>query len=332
MLFKLEKETSNEAQSLDEKDLEVVDMGLLPSSISSSSSESFEEATDETSTTAVSTAATSASIKESDHSSDITSPEEINATPAMKLVFLLEEKLPEIFTKQKTDDFIVTFCYSNSKSARKSLIQHMCKIPRGRSELIPNYARVIASLNKIFGDVGDPIVDSLFKDFYGMYKTKSQMHLESKLKNIRYIGELIKFKVAPPITAFKIFKLLFSDFTGHNVEILSTLIETCGRYLYLYPFTSERMQEVLDTMNRLKKAKFLDMRHQTLIESAYFSVIPPEPRAKRVKKALTTVQKYIHYLIKSKLDKSCVGMQNIFIQYHLCNNNNNNNNNNFKYV
>ena len=305
---------------------------------SSSSSESLEEATDETTSStgsaSASASASAASLKESGQSADITSSEETHATPAMKLVFLLEEKLPEIFTKQKTDDFIVTFCYSNSKSARKSLIQHMCKIPRGRSELIPNYARVIASLNKIFGDVGDPIVDSLFKDFYGMYKTKSQMHLESKLKNIRYIGELIKFKVAPPITAFKIFKLLFSDFTGHNVEILSTLIETCGRYLYLYPFTSERMQEVLDTMNRLKKAKFLDLRHQTLIESAYFSVIPPEPRAKRVKKALTSVQKYIHYLIKSKLDKSCVGMQNIFIRYDLYNKNPIpiNNNNNFKYV
>jgi len=224
-------------------------------------------------------------------------------TPARKLLFLLEEKLPDVVTKQKADDFCVTFCYSNSKAARKKLIQSMVKIPRGRIELIPNYGRIIACLNKIFGDIGGPVVDSVFSDFYGMFKARSLQHLESKIRNIRYIGELVKFKVAAPIVAFRIFKYLYTDFTNHNIELLAVLLETCGRYLYLLPYTHGRMQEILETVERLRKAKHVDLKHQTLLESAYFTVIPPEPRTRRTKTPLTTVQQYIHYLIKTKLSR-----------------------------
>lgn len=193
-------------------------------------------------------------------------------TPARKLLILLEEKLPEVFTKQKADDFCVTFCYSNSKAARKKLLLHMSKIPRNRLELIPNYSRIIAALNKLFGDVGPPLVDSLFKDFYGMYKAKSQQHLESKIKNIRYLGELVKFKVAAPIVALKMFKLLLAEFTGHNIELFSVLMETCGRYLYLMAHTFEKMNEVIDTMVRFRRSRHFDLKQQTLLDSAFFSV------------------------------------------------------------
>jgi len=249
---------------------------------------------------------------------DASETEGSEETPARKLLILFEEKLPEIVTKQKADDFCVSFCYSNSKGARKKLVQNMVKIPRSRAELIPNFARVIASLNRIFGDIGSPIVDSLFKDFYGMYKAKSQQHLESKVKNIRYIGEMIKFKVAAPIIAFKVFKLLLCDLSNHNIELLGVLIETCGRYLYLLPHTHDKMDEVIETMVRLRKSKHMDLRQQTILDAAYFTVRPPEPRARTAKAPLTTVQKYIHFLIKTKLDKDSVGNLSLFAYSCVC--------------
>ena len=38
-----------------------------------------------------------------------------------KLTELLEEKLPDIVTKQKADDFSTSFCYVNSRASRKKL-------------------------------------------------------------------------------------------------------------------------------------------------------------------------------------------------------------------
>lgn len=54
---------------------------------------------------------------------------------------LLQEKLPECTTKQKADEFCVSFCYLNSKGARKRLVAALLKIPRSRSELTATYAR-----------------------------------------------------------------------------------------------------------------------------------------------------------------------------------------------
>lgn len=54
-----------------------------------------------------------------------------------KLTLLLEEKLPECYTKAKADEFCVAFCYNNNKSARKRLVDAMLGLPRNRMELVP---------------------------------------------------------------------------------------------------------------------------------------------------------------------------------------------------
>jgi regulator of nonsense transcripts 2 len=217
-----------------------------------------------------------------------------------KVLVLLQEKLPDCVTKQKADEFAIAYCYINTKNARKRLIEALFKVPRTRFELIPNYARVVASLSRLYPEIGQSVVKSLFGEFYGIMKAKTVNFLDNKIKNIRYIGELVKFGVAPPIQFFTICTLLFKDFTNHNVDVFAALLETCGRYLFLLPHTHERVAIVVENMLRLRRAKNLDLRRQTLLESAYFTVMPPD-RATRVKKELTTIQKYIVYLFTKKL-------------------------------
>lgn len=64
------------------------------------------------------------------------------------------------------------------------------------------------------------------------------------------------------------------------------------------------MVEVLDTMLRMRRAKNLDLRQQTLLESAYFAVKPPDRdrAADRAKKQLSVVQQYVRFLVTEKLD------------------------------
>jgi regulator of nonsense transcripts 2 len=227
---------------------------------------------------------------------------ELEDTPQVRVAALLEEKLPDVTTKQKANEFCVSFCYLNSKVARKKLVAALLKINRNRYELFGTYSRIVASLNRLFPlDIAPPILEDLQRHFFGSFKAKSQFYIESKIKTVRFVGELVKFKVAPPITAFRMMKLLLSDMTRHNVELLTSMLETCGRYLYLLPATQERMQETLQTMLRLRSAKNLDLHQQAMIEAAYFTVKPPE-RVARVKKELTTLQKYIRYLLSTRLD------------------------------
>ena len=102
-----------------------------------------------------------------------------------------------------------------------------------------------------------------------------------------------------------IFKVMMIDFSIHNVELTAALMETCGRYLYLLPYTHQRMVEILETTARLRRAKNIDLRLQTVLEAAYFAVKPPE-RVARVCKVLTDVQKYIRFLLWEKLNTATV--------------------------
>ncbi len=154
------------------------------------------------------------------------------------------------------------------------------------------------------------MLDALRKEFHGIIRARNQLYVENKIKNVRYQGELIKFGVAPPIVALRMFKALLADFTMHNVDLLAALLETCGRYLYLLPHTHEKMTAVLDTMLRLRRAKNLDLRQQTLLETAYFAVKPPE-RVARERKQLSVVQQYARHLVQVKLDAPNANVEDV---------------------
>ena len=55
----------------------------------------------------------------------------------------MQDKLLECINKQKADEFCVSFCYLNSKAARKKLVAALMKLPRARSELASSYARLV---------------------------------------------------------------------------------------------------------------------------------------------------------------------------------------------
>lgn len=222
-----------------------------------------------------------------------------------KLVTLLTEKLPECVTRQKCDDFCASFCYCNGKKARKHLVSALLDVPRNRLELIPNYARITASLSRLYSDLSGPIVESLMRQFYGILRSKNQQNIQGKLKNMKFIGELVKFKVAPPVTALKCFNRLLMDFVHHSIEMCSSLMETCGRYLYLMEVTGPHMEQILDSVMRLRRAKNIDVRHQMVLESAYYAVKPPDRKVKQ-KKQYTMIQSYTRDLILKRLNSDTV--------------------------
>lgn len=216
-----------------------------------------------------------------------------------------EEKLMECSNKQKADEFSISFCFrGKSKDARNKLVGALLRIPWNRVELTATYARIIATISRIWPDIVEPILTALRGEFHGIFKTKRQYHPESKIKNVRYIAELVKFGVAPPIFALKICQKLLDDFTNMNVEMLAAILESCGRYLYLLPPTHERMEHVVETMLRLRRVKNLDVKQQNLLENAYFCVKPPDRGGKEELVSLSQAQSYSRFLIHSVLDKA----------------------------
>lgn len=178
-------------------------------------------------------------------------------TPHYKLMVLLEQELPECNRIDKVNELAEKFCtnHGTSKSSRKRMQQSLFSIPRSRLDLIPYYSRLAAIFDRVFPDIADPLVTELEKQFHGLARFKKQQSLENRLRNARYIGELTKFRVAPPIIVLRGIRRCLDDFSGYNVDVACCLLETCGRYLHRTRHTFGKLSQLMDTMKRLRKAK-----------------------------------------------------------------------------
>jgi len=182
--------------------------------------------------------------------------EEGKDAPRYKLVALLEEELPECHRREQIDELTERFCtnHGSSKNSRKRLSRSLFLVPRNRFDLLPFYSRMAATIDRVWPDVASPLVTELEQQFHGQAKFKKQ-NLDARLKTARYIGELTKFRVAPPIVFLRCLRRCIDDFTGSNVDVACCLLESSGRFLYRLKHTSGKISQLMDTMTRLSKAK-----------------------------------------------------------------------------
>lgn len=140
----------------------------------------------------------------------------------------------------------VEFCYLNSKATRKKLVRALFGVPRTSLELLPYYSRMVATLATCMRDIPTMLLNMLEEEFNFLINKKvflhiiscqniltgleylifslslsyvefrlfccpllsqDQINIETKIKNIRFIGELCKFKIAPPGVVFTCFKV-----------------------------------------------------------------------------------------------------------------------------
>lgn len=233
-----------------------------------------------------------------------TEKEKLKGVEGTNLEGLLQ-RLPGCVSRDLIDQLTVEFCYLNSKSNRKKLVRALFNVPRTSLELLPYYSRMVATLSTCMKDVSSMLIQMLEEEFNFLINKKDQMNIETKIRNIRFIGELCKFKIAPAGLVFSSLKACLDDFTHHNIDVACNLLETCGRFLYRSPETTVRMANMLEILMRLKNVKNLDPRHSTLVENAYYLCKPPE-RSARVAKVRPPLHQYIRKLLFLDLDKSSI--------------------------
>lgn len=134
-----------------------------------------------------------------------------------------------------------------------------------RLDLLPFYARFVAILYPALPEVGNELCQMLRQDFKYHVKKKDQINIESKIKVVRFIGELVKFKLYSKIEALYCLKVLLHDFSHHHIEMACNLLEVCGRFLYCSPDSHQRTKVYLEQMMRKKTVMTLDSRYVTQI-------------------------------------------------------------------
>ncbi|KAI8900244.1 armadillo-type protein [Globomyces pollinis-pini] len=207
--------------------------------------------------------------------------------------------------REAIDSLAVEFAFVNNKGTRKQLIQALLGVSRQRLDLLPYYSRLIATLNPYFPDVGSTVVAELERSFHYHQKKKEQVFIEEKLKNIRFIGELTKFKVTPSHIVFHCLKVLLEDFNFHNVEITCSLLETCGRFLYFNPETNVRTANFLDILLRKKTVLNMDPKYAFMIDNAVYECNPPETSG-MVQKHREPIELFLRKLVYKDLSRSTI--------------------------
>ena len=212
-------------------------------------------------------------------------------------------RLPELQNKEQIDQTAMDFCFLNSKASRNRLIKAVQEVPKGRSDLLPSYARLVATLGKHMPDISHGLVSYLDDEFRSLQRRKQKDFLgQVRTSNIRYLAELTKFGVVPEHVIFHCLKVSLDDFSRMNIEIIGNLLENCGRYLLRNPDTAPRMSSFLETLQRKKTAQHLGQQERMLIENAMYYVNPPE-RAAIEQKERTPVQQYVWRLVYLDMNK-----------------------------
>ena len=228
--------------------------------------------------------------------------EEVTSGKPSPLLELLS-KLPDAVNRDQIDDLTLQFCYLNSKKARKRLVDELFQVPRQKVVLVPYYSRMVATLTQVgLKDIGPALVQKLESEFNWLFYKKDQLNIETKIKNIRFLAELVKFEVCPEKNIFQIWTKLMGDFSHHNIDVVCTLLECCGRFLYkIYQVKTKNLLDIM--MKKKQTAIHMDPRRATAIENAFFTCIPPE-RTVSKKPPLPPLFQYIQKLLYVDLNSS----------------------------
>ncbi|KAI5293218.1 hypothetical protein KEM52_005734, partial [Ascosphaera acerosa] len=226
----------------------------------------------------------------------------VNKTVGAQVEALLA-KLPDLQTKDQVDQFALSFCFLNSKASRNRLLRALQDVPRGRFDLLPLYARLVATLGQYLPDIVQGMVQHLDDEYRSLQRRKSKEFLgQVRLANIRYLAELIKFGLVPEHVIFHCFRVSLDDFSRVNIEIIANYLENCGRYLLRNPQTTARMAAFLETLARKKTAQHLPQQERMLLENAMYFVDPPRRPAIQQKER-TPVELYVRKLVYLDLNK-----------------------------
>ncbi|CAK7198699.1 mRNA decay protein [Sporothrix eucalyptigena] len=212
-------------------------------------------------------------------------------------------RLPDLTNKDIIDQTAIDFCFLNSKASRNRLIKALTEIPKGRSDLLPCWSRLVATLGQYMPDIPKGLVDYLDAEFRSLQRRKEKDFLGPvRLSNIRYLAELTKFGIVPEHVVFHCLKVSLDDFSRMNIEIISNLLENCGRYLLRNPETSPRMASFLETLQRKKSMQHIGQTERMLIENAVYYVDPPQ-RSAIEQKERTPLDLFIRKLVYVDLCK-----------------------------
>ena len=190
---------------------------------------------------------------------------------------------------------------------RRAVVKSMLRSSRSNLALLRYFARFIANLSPYFKDMATDISQYLMDDYNDLNKEQKMGMFEEKIKNIRFISEMVKFDLFAIQNVFEILKRLIDDFKGHSIDLLCQLMESCGRFLYLNEISHLKFNSSMETIKQLSHHR---LRHD---ERSFNSILnclqickPQESTLRKQVKVRPVEEEYIRFLIFQLLNKESI--------------------------
>lgn len=170
------------------------------------------------------------------------------------------------------ENWIKEFAPYNNKINRYQIIKEILSITKISFEKLPILSRIVKSLDIQSPDIGNKLKKILIKEFEKNFSSNDSNSIDSRIRNIRLIGELTKFQIIPPFTTLDILRRCLTNVTPININIACVLLDSCGRYLLLNQQSRKAMRHYLDLFDRLKTVRHFDEALNIMIENSIYSV------------------------------------------------------------
>ena len=210
---------------------------------------------------------------------------------------------------QRAEECIKRFRGAHYRAARKRIASALFNVPRHQHQILPFYSRFAAIISTYHPEVGAELIRMLDQEFREIQEQNDVVKVETKVRNIRFIGELTKFGMYSPTAALDCLKTCLDSFIGHNLDLISNLLETCGPFLTNSPdeAVSRRVSNLLDFMWRLKEKEAIPSAQMNNLVGAYYLCRPSKGPAHifaKKNESLTVVQQYIQHLFLERIPKA----------------------------
>lgn len=205
---------------------------------------------------------------------------------------VFKKRLIQCTAKDLADQLADEFLKIANKQNRKSLIGCLCNYSKHVQQL-PFFARVICTIGQVLKEVPNKITGKLESEYHQLQDQADPTSVEIRIRNIRFLAEFMKFQIVQPLNMLNCFEKCLSNFSGESIVISCHLLNSCGKYLCRHPWSSERMNLMINRMMRLKEKKHLSPETEHLIEEAVFTCRPKERLRK--KKQISQLYEFIKY-------------------------------------
>lgn len=221
----------------------------------------------------------------------------VNGQRMQEILFILTESPSRDIVDQCARDFVRV----NNRASRRKILNHFINMRPSEQHKLPFFARFIATISPLAPDVVPGVIDYLSDYFrYLLRKPFPGLYL-TRLYVTRFFSELVKFGLVPKKTTFHLYHACIMKLSLHTTEMLSHLLEGCGRYLFRKSDSHILMVKYLDFLKEQMAKKYLAVESRSMLKNALYYVNPP-PKVVIEEKKRSIVEQYIRQLIYIDLD------------------------------